>query len=134
MNTEQLIDVTDILAQPREFAQRLARVERERAELIETVARLRAELNGRQVVGTLPAMTEKEAEAYKWASNQSYASVAARLAKVLSKYIDRCASLRQPALARQISTSDGVTWHTFGGNTPPEQVVKPAPAGGEARP
>ena len=49
--TDPPIDVTDILAQPREFAQRLARVERERAELIETVARLRAALaeyeNGR---------------------------------------------------------------------------------------
>ena len=45
---EQPIDTTPILAQPREFAQRLARVERERAELIETVSRLRAECNDAQ--------------------------------------------------------------------------------------
>ena len=38
---------------------------------------------------------------------------------------------RKPAPAQQISTSDGVTWHTFGGNTPPEQVAKPAPAQGQ---
>lgn len=38
---------------------------------------------------------------------------------------------RQDAPERQISTSDGVTWHTFGANTPPEQVVKPAPAQGQ---
>lgn len=46
--TDPPIDVTDILAQPREFAQKLARVERERAELIETVSRLRAECNDAQ--------------------------------------------------------------------------------------
>ena len=48
--------------------------------------------------------------------------------------MDLRAAMRQPAPAQQISTSDGVTWHTFGGNTPPEQVAKPAPAGGEVRP
>ena len=48
--TDPPIDVTDILAQPREFAQKLARVERERAELIETVSRLRAECNDAQAV------------------------------------------------------------------------------------
>ena len=62
MDTDPL-DVTDILAQPREFAQKLARVERERAELIETVSRLRAECNDAQAVARAYILRAERAEA-----------------------------------------------------------------------
>lgn len=58
----QPIDTTPILAQPREFALRLARVERERAELIETCAKLRADVDDAQAVARAYILRTERAE------------------------------------------------------------------------
>ncbi len=100
--TDPPIDVTPILAQPREFADRLARVERERAELIETVARLRAECNDAQAVARAYILRAERAEAgvaAVWDALGNYETTGElALRNYIREQLER-AALRQPAPA-----------------------------------
>lgn len=51
-------------------------------------------------------MTEEQQEAYEWAKNQNYQSVAARYAKLLADYITECISVpeNKPLTWDQVAT------------------------------